>query len=1490
MIRSRALRPRSSRLLIATTSQRYTHPPTRAYRLRQVLWAALALVCAAGPTHAGHATTGRWIGPISMGRVKTGAEFKVRATHAAVLSRRTAAGDSTLIVHWHDKDTLRVWRYDYNPQGGFSADTTFARLLSPPAQNEFCSGHASLHDGRLLVAGGTAPGVGSEIGTTEVSAFDPSQTDLWTSTSHWVVQDSMRFNRWYPLLTHLGDGTVVANAGVEYFEMPAIGGESPQDSTGPFRALRSLGLSRFPTWPVEPMNLDTPLIEHPKLKDHVSIPSGQQQQRKDGRGLIVTFGGVDGTGSVTDQTWWTWDVAVDAHNSWRTELLPLTGGSPKPAARSQHAAGIVETATGLGAYELRLFVYGGRDASGNALNDVWYLNKPDNNTAATWQQITPTGPSPGHRYGHTAVFDPGARPNSLGSGLPTQYYPKLIVFGGKRSPTVWAGTDTVFVLQLWQPYAWHALVLSGSKPAPRYRHAATVDRDLRPGQTRIRMFLFGGAGDQGPLLNDAWSLSRAQTDSAYASWVWFSDPASSVPPAVYKHSMVHDEQWNRLLVFGGDRSHEGATAETNTQGETNETFVRSVDVFVADTSWRKLETTAPILRRSGHSAVYYWSKAVNARVPERFEPLAAEGQRWSSLTGSPKFDRITYPFMFEVPDGRLFYAGRNDSSAMLPATLSGAWGDHKPAAHAASMLATATAIQYLPERVLKVGGKPDGTGSAANRAEFAGGSHQWYAASTLNLRARGNPNVTILPNGQVLLTGGRKADGNQDGSNSADAVREPQAWSPPPDNVWTSGATALQNEPTNRGYHSTAILLPDGRVLSAGGDPGPTLALSDPYYHGTIFEPPYLFDPNSSGGDGYITRPTIDVAPKFVGHGCTFTLTVTASNGVSSVCLIRPGAVTHAFNQDQRYVPLGFTQSGSTVTVDGPLDARTAPPGDYLLFVLDNTSRKVPSVARWVRVTESIGPYHAADVDRPARTLSLNGTSGQNGTNCTLPVNMTWTSPSDDSNFTTSGRVRLLDLRSSTTTICDNCWAAFAAAEQVVCEPPAGLPGQAQSLAIHGLSIGTYYFRMVSRDDKSATTNYSGMSNAKTVSVFGCEEGFTGGGGGGGGGSSARWAGTSSAGSTGTSEAGDNSFQLPAAGDGTDFLQMASPRLADGRLRFHLRRGVTGETQVKQAALVMAEHPADREVFRVAGEWRLGRRVPALSAVSRSGVDHSSLLAGDSDLWLVGDSGDTVTVNLAPDPSGATTSAIYLDAHAGRIAGVGEPGLRVLHRDAGGTWREAAMVLPRSRFATLAVPGIEGDEVRLAFHGNHAIRGIGRLALEGAATVTRSAASELTHSALGALDGGLLAAGGAGVVLGPRERVDLGFDPPAAGATEARSYFLEVTGTSTSGDALAARARPGASGTPLPTALELGLPVPNPFAAGTTLRLGLLVATQVRADVYDLAGRRVATVARGRLDAGWHTLAWDGRSRSGSQTAPGIYLLRVVADRRTFDRRLVVMP
>jgi hypothetical protein len=136
-----------------------------------------------------------------------------------------------------------------------------------------------------------------------------------------------------------------------------------------------------------------------------------------------------------------------------------------------------------------------------------------------------------------------------------------------------------------------------------------------------------------------------------------------------------------------------------------------------------------------------------------------------------------------------------------------------------------------------------------------------------------------------------------------------------------------------RAYHSTALLLPDGRVLS-GGDNGVGGGNSTLEF----YSPPYLFRG---------PRPTVTSAPSSAARGAT--ITVATDVHVGRAVLIAPGAVTHASNLHQREIQLATT-SGSTsgLTAVVPADG-TTPPGIYMLFVLSDAG--VPAVATWITIT-----------------------------------------------------------------------------------------------------------------------------------------------------------------------------------------------------------------------------------------------------------------------------------------------------------------------------------------------------------------------------------------------------------------------------------------------------------------------------------------------------------------------------------------------------------
>jgi hypothetical protein len=74
------------------------------------------------------------------------------------------------------------------------------------------------------------------------------------------------------------------------------------------------------------------------------------------------------------------------------------------------------------------------------------------------------------------------------------------------------------------------------------------------------------------------------------------------------------------------------------------------------------------------------------------------------------------------------------------------------------------------------------------------------------------------------------------------------------------------------------------------------------------------------------------------------------------VNLLRLGSATHSFDFDQRFVPLEFTTSGSTITAAAPAHGFLAPPGMYMLFILKDGDRpevKFPSVAAMVELVSA---------------------------------------------------------------------------------------------------------------------------------------------------------------------------------------------------------------------------------------------------------------------------------------------------------------------------------------------------------------------------------------------------------------------------------------------------------------------------------------------------------------------------------------------------------
>ena len=294
-----------------------------------------------------------------------------------------------------------------------------------------------------------------------------------------------------------------------------------------------------------------------------------------------------------------------------------------------------------------------------------------------------------------------------------------------------------------------------------------------------------------------------------------------------------------------------------------------------------------------------------------------------SLTGANRKIPF-YPRAFVAPNGLLFNAGKAQPSAYLDPTGNGKWVTVAPRLFADRDYAGA--VMYAPGKVLFAGG-----GLTTNTAEIIDLNRSptpvWTYTGSMDF-ARRHHNLTMLPTGEVLATDGVNGTAFNDLTRPVYAA---EIWNPD-SGIWRTVASSS----IPRGYHGTAILLPDGRVLQAGaGD----AAKAVDQLNAETYSPPYLF----AG-----PRPTISSAPARARLGRTLRVNTPDAAGIAKVSLIGLGSATHAWNAGQRFEFLSFTADATGLTVRVPPGKNATPPGYYLLFIVN--AANVPSVAKIVRV------------------------------------------------------------------------------------------------------------------------------------------------------------------------------------------------------------------------------------------------------------------------------------------------------------------------------------------------------------------------------------------------------------------------------------------------------------------------------------------------------------------------------------------------------------
>jgi Domain of unknown function (DUF1929) len=319
---------------------------------------------------------------------------------------------------------------------------------------------------------------------------------------------------------------------------------------------------------------------------------------------------------------------------------------------------------------------------------------------------------------------------------------------------------------------------------------------------------------------------------------------------------------------------------------------------------------------------------IDPNTPAPTPEVYTEGKGWRTLSTATSEDAYglrswSYPRAWQAPNGKVFvmtiwggtyYLDPAGTGTLTQTPLNLTEGDFY-----------LTSVMYTPGKILALRKNNkavvvDITGATPKATSVAGVGQDRYHGS-----------ATVMADGRVFVSGGSME------SNVANGVAyTAKIWNPA-NNGWTTAATAARM----RLYHSTSILLPDGRVLTGGGGaPGPVVNTN-----AEVYTPPYLYKQDWSGA--LATRPVITSAPTTATWGKPISVTTDVA-GFSKVALVKTGSVTHTLDFDQRYLTPTYTALGTKLTITMPASANTAPPGFYMLFVFNSAG--VPSVAKIIKL------------------------------------------------------------------------------------------------------------------------------------------------------------------------------------------------------------------------------------------------------------------------------------------------------------------------------------------------------------------------------------------------------------------------------------------------------------------------------------------------------------------------------------------------------------
>jgi galactose oxidase len=299
----------------------------------------------------------------------------------------------------------------------------------------------------------------------------------------------------------------------------------------------------------------------------------------------------------------------------------------------------------------------------------------------------------------------------------------------------------------------------------------------------------------------------------------------------------------------------------------------------------------------------------------------------------------SYPWMHLLSSGRVAHVGPEAQTRSFDPDLPG-WQTVTTTGFGGKRdHGTSVRVPRRTDQIMIIGGRLQGSPTdSCERIDFQQASPAWQATGSLAHARFHAANAVLLPDGKVMLVGG--GAGGKYGS----PVLIPELYDPD-----TEGWSPLPPHVYGRMYHSTALLLPDGRVLLAGQDDGPGEFTAE------IYHPAYLLRGS---------RPVIDAAPKMIHYGRSFWVRSEQAQDIASVVLMRLSTVTHSWDTGQLHVDLTFSATApDRLRIQAPPTSVTTPPGYYMLFLL--TDDGVPSVARMLQLLPE--PPFGAKPSRPKK-------------------------------------------------------------------------------------------------------------------------------------------------------------------------------------------------------------------------------------------------------------------------------------------------------------------------------------------------------------------------------------------------------------------------------------------------------------------------------------------------------------------------------------------